>query len=67
MATVRLKKAYKNHPAGTELHNVNPRFKGKLQELGVVGGRKKAVRKPPSNKMVDSAPEAKTETEEGGE
>lgn len=68
MATERLTKAYKNHPAGTELHNVNPRLKRELKALGVIGGRKKAVRKPARNKMVADAPEAKAETnEEGGE
>ena len=64
---VKLKKAYKNHPKGTVIGNVNARMKSDLISRGVIAGRK-VVKKPPRNKMVEDAPEAKDETkEEGGE
>lgn len=62
---VRLKKAYKNHPKGTIIRNVNPRMKSALIKCGVITGHK-AVKRPPRDKMVKNAPEAKDETKEEG-
>ncbi len=63
---VRLKKAYKNHPKGTEL-DVSMRVKASLVKGGFIPGpRAKAPAEPPADKMVKDAPEAKDKTKKEG-
>jgi hypothetical protein len=73
---VKLKKPWKNHPAGTVIESVSDGVMSDLRKLGVLDtGRKKPSKKPPVvsmeektksvispvNKMISEAPKEKKE------
>lgn len=68
---VTLKKAWKNHPAGTVLESVSDGVMSDLRKLGVIDtGRKRPSRKveetvkstiSPVNKMISESPKEKEE------